>query len=126
AGCFGSARASRGGAATANQGTISKFCERAAMKGDAASVAVIGGGVAGLVATYRLLQQGHRVHLFEAESSLGGLLRTFEIGGERIECFHQHLFTSDGAAVRLLDELMLLNTVKWRPTTAGVFYGDRI
>ena len=78
------------------------------MKDGAVSVAVIGGGVAGLVATYRLLQQGHRVHLFEAGASVGGLLRTFDIGGERLECFYHHLFTSDGAAVRLLDELTLL------------------
>jgi protoporphyrinogen oxidase len=96
------------------------------MKGGAASVGVIGGGVSGLVATYRLIQQGHRVHLFEAGSSLGGLLRTFEIGGERIECFYHHLFTSDGAAVRLLDELTLLKTVKWRATTAAIFYNDRL
>ena len=96
------------------------------MKDGAASVAVIGGGVAGLVATYRLLQQGHRVHLFEAGASVGGLLRTFEIGGERLECFYHHLFTSDGAAVRLLDELTLLKTVKWHPTTAGIFYNGRL
>ncbi len=96
------------------------------MKGGEASIGVIGGGVAGLVATYRLLQRGHRVHLFEAAPSVGGLLRTFEIGGERIECFYHHLFTSDGAAIRLLDELTLLKTLQWRPTTAGVFYRDRV
>jgi len=96
------------------------------MKGSEASIGVIGGGVAGLVATYRLLQQGYRVHLFEAAPSVGGLLRTFEIGGERIECFYHHLFTSDGAAVRMLDELTLLKTVKWRPTTAGIFYGEKV
>jgi protoporphyrinogen oxidase len=93
---------------------------------NAASIAVIGGGVAGIVATYRLLQQGHRVRLFEAQPTLGGQLRTFEIGGEPIECLHQHLFTSDGAAIRLLDELTLLKTMKWRPTTAGIFYNDRV
>jgi len=96
------------------------------MKGGAASIGVIGGGVAGLVATYRLLQLGHRVHLFEAEPSVGGLLRTFEIGGERIECFYHHLFTSDGAAVRLLDEMALLKTLTWRPTTAAIFYNGRV
>ncbi|MCH6556499.1 MAG: FAD-dependent oxidoreductase, partial [Chloroflexi bacterium] len=43
------------------------------------TVGIIGGGVAGLTAAYRLLQKGHRVHLFEAGPSLGGLVRTFEI-----------------------------------------------
>ncbi len=71
------------------------------------TVGIIGGGVAGLTAAYRLLQKGHRVQLFEASPSLGGLVRTFEIGGEPIECFYHHLFTTDIAANRLIKELGL-------------------
>ena len=90
------------------------------------SIAIIGGGVTGLVAAYRLLQRGHSVRVFEAGPQPGGLLRTFEVGGERIECFYHHLFTSDGAAIRLLDELGLLKTVTWRTTRMGIFYNDRV
>jgi len=91
-----------------------------------ASIAVIGAGVAGLVAAYRLLQRGHTVRIFEAGPQPGGLLRTFEVGGERLECFYHHLFTSDGAAIRLLDELGLLKTVTWRTTRMGIFYNDHV
>lgn len=91
-----------------------------------ASIAVIGAGVTGLVAAYRLLQSGHRVRVFEAGRQPGGLVRTFEVGGERIESFYHHLFTSDGAAIRLLDELGLLKTITWRSTRMGIFYNDRI
>ena len=90
------------------------------------SIAVIGAGVTGLVAAYRLLQQGHSVRIFEAGPQPGGLLRTFEVGGERIESFYHHLFTSDGAAIRLLDELGLLKTITWRTTRMGVFYNDHV
>ena len=38
-------------------------------------VAVVGGGPAGLACTYHLSRLGYRVHLFEAEAGLGGLLR---------------------------------------------------
>ena len=67
-------------------------------------VGIIGGGVAGLTAAYRLLQKGYRVRLFEAAPSMGGLMRTFEIpagggsasggGGEPIERFYHHVFTT--------------------------------
>jgi protoporphyrinogen oxidase len=91
-----------------------------------ASIAVIGGGVTGLVAAYRLLQRGHTVRIFEAGAQPGGLLRTFEVGGERLECFYHHLFTSDGAAIRLFDELGLLKTIIWRTTRMGIFYNDQL
>jgi NADPH-dependent glutamate synthase beta subunit-like oxidoreductase/Pyruvate/2-oxoacid:ferredoxin oxidoreductase delta subunit len=38
-------------------------------------VAVVGGGPAGLACTYHLSRLGYRVHLFEAERELGGLMR---------------------------------------------------
>ncbi len=90
------------------------------------TVGIIGGGVAGLTAAYRLLQKGHRVRLFEAGPSLGGLVRTFEIGGEPIECFYHHVFTTDTAAVRLIQELGLGERLTWRPSTVGIFYDGRI
>ncbi|MBI2913658.1 MAG: NAD(P)/FAD-dependent oxidoreductase [Chloroflexi bacterium] len=97
------------------------------MSGDTSqTVGIIGGGVTGLVAAYRLLQRGHRVRLFEAGPSLGGLVRTFEVGGEPIECFYHHLLTTDAAAVRLIEELGLGDRLTWRPSRVGVFYGGRI
>jgi protoporphyrinogen oxidase len=91
-----------------------------------ASIAVIGAGVTGLVAAYRLLQRGHEVRIFEAGDQPGGLLRTFEVDSARLECFYHHLFTSDGAAIRLFDELGLLKTLKWRTTKMGIFYEDHV
>ncbi len=39
-------------------------------------IAVIGGGITGLVAAYRLTKLGHRVRLFEASPRLGGVIRS--------------------------------------------------
>jgi protoporphyrinogen oxidase len=96
------------------------------MNDRAASIAIIGGGVTGLIAAYRLLQHGHRVQIFEAGPSVGGLVRTFDPGGDRLECFYHHLFTGDGAAIRMLDELDLLKTIRWRPSRVGIYYNGRI
>lgn len=96
------------------------------MRAEAPKVAIIGGGVAGLAAAYRLLQKGYRVHLFEASSQLGGLVRTFEIGGGRIECFYHHLFSTDTTIVRLLQELGLGQRLIWRESKVGVLFDGRI
>lgn len=96
------------------------------MSGQGNNVAIIGGGVAGLTAAYRLLQQGHRVQIFEAAPQLGGLVRTFEIGGEPIECFYHHIFTTDTAVVRLVEEMGLGDRLTWRPSKVGIFYEGRI
>lgn len=96
------------------------------MSDERKSVGIIGGGIAGLTAAYRLLQSGHRVRLFEAGPSLGGLVRTFEIGGEPIECFYHHLFTTDTAAVRLIEEMGLGERLDWYPSKVGIFYDGRI
>ncbi len=89
-------------------------------------VAVIGGGVAGLTAAYRLLQLGHQVDVLEASPYLGGLVRTFEIGGERIECFYHHIFTTDAEVVRLVDEVGLGDRLSWRPSSVAIYYGGRM
>ena len=90
------------------------------------TIGIVGGGVAGLTAAYRLLQAGHRVRLFEAGPSLGGLVRTFEVGGEPLERFYHHIFTTDTAVVRLINEVGVNERLIWRPSKVGIFYGDRI
>jgi protoporphyrinogen oxidase len=89
-------------------------------------IAIVGGGVAGLAAAHRLLQGGHRVSLFEAGSSLGGLVRTFEVSGGRLESFYHHLFRSDTTIIRLINDLGLGDRLTWRDSKVGFFQGGRI
>jgi protoporphyrinogen oxidase len=42
-------------------------------------IAIIGGGLTGLVAGYRLSESGFNVHIFEAETDLGGMIRGIKI-----------------------------------------------
>ncbi len=89
------------------------------------TIGVIGGGVTGLTAAYRLLQRGHAVRVFEASDATGGLVRTFEVNGEAIECFYHHLFASDSAALRLFAELGAGERVSWHSSRVGLFYDGR-
>lgn len=49
------------------------------------SVAVIGAGIAGLAAAYRLQQSGCEVHVFEAAEHVGGRMWTIEKDGYRLD-----------------------------------------
>jgi len=89
-------------------------------------VAVVGGGVAGLAAAHRLLGKGHQVSLFEAGPELGGLVRTFDVGGGRLESFYHHLFRSDTTIVRLIDDLGMSDRLAWRDSKVGFFQGGRV
>ena len=88
--------------------------------------AIVGGGVAGLSAAYRLLQGGHEVALYEAGAELGGLVRTFEAGGEPLECFYHHIFTTDTTIVALIEELGLGDRLVWRESKVGFFRDGKI
>jgi len=89
------------------------------------NIGVIGGGVAGMVAAYRLVQAGHHVSLYEASPYLGGLVRTFDVGGGRLEAFYHHLFSTDTTAVRLIEEMGLGDSLTWRESKVGFYHGGR-
>lgn len=86
---------------------------------------VIGGGVAGLAAAYELSKQGDRVSLFEAGPILGGQVRTFEIGEERIESFYHHLFRSDTEIIDLIEELGLGSDLEWIDSRGALNAAER-
>lgn len=70
------------------------------------SVAVIGGGMTGLVAARRLARSGCAVTVYEAGDRLGGQVRTVEFMGHRVDVGAESLHLA-GPNVELLDELGL-------------------
>ncbi|MEI2617925.1 MAG: NAD(P)/FAD-dependent oxidoreductase [Thermomicrobiales bacterium] len=94
---------------------------------EARRTAVIGGGIAGLTAAYRLARQGHRVTLWEQDEQLGGLAAAFELpSGAEIEKFYHHLFMSDRAIIELMEELGIGSRLRWIDSNVGFFYDGRI
>ena len=83
-------------------------------------IVVIGAGVAGLAAAYDLAGRGHEVDVVEAGPILGGQVRTFEVGGGRLESFYHHLFLSDTEIVALLCELGLGDQLQWIDSNVGL------
>ena len=89
-------------------------------------VGVIGGGVAGMAAAYRLIQAGHKVALYEASPFMGGLVRTFEVGGGRLESFYHHIFSTDTTVAGLIEELGLGDQLVWRDSRVGFYHGGKL
>ena len=74
---------------------------------------VVGGGIAGLAAAYRLQRHGHDVTVLEASSDLGGLAATYGTAGDDIEQFYHHLSKSEETIVEVAEELGLGDHVEW-------------
>jgi len=90
------------------------------------NIAVLGGGISGLVSAYRLLQKGNRVTLFEATDELGGLGGTFQHEGHTMEQFYHVMINTDENLLALLSELDLAGETTWKETKMGFLYGKKL
>ncbi len=88
------------------------------------NVGIVGAGVLGLAAARVLQEKGHTVTIFEGRPDVGGQVVTFELGGQRLECFYHHLFTNDTVAIRYIQEMGFGDRLKWiEPKTATLRNG---
>jgi protoporphyrinogen oxidase len=91
-------------------------------------IAIIGGGITGLTAAYELSKNGHKVTVFEKESSLGGLANGFKQKNWdwSLEKSYHHLFTNDKAIIGIIKELGLSGKlIIKRPVTANLIPATR-
>jgi len=89
-------------------------------------VGVVGGGIAGLTAAYRLAKAGYRVTLWERGARLGGQAAAFPVTGGHLEFFYHHLFQSDREIVSLIEELGIADNLLWLPSNVGYFANGKI
>lgn len=86
-------------------------------------VAVVGGGIAGLVAARELAGGGAAVTVFERAPRLGGQAGSFELApGVHVERYYHFICKGDTGYLRMLDELQLSEQLRWRTTDMGLFY----
>ncbi len=89
-------------------------------------VAVVGGGVTGLAAAYHLVNNGVNVTIYESGETLGGQVRTIEVGGNQIEIFYHHLFRSDTVVIELIKKLGHGSDLAWLPSVAAMHSQTKI
>ncbi|MBI4697857.1 MAG: NAD(P)/FAD-dependent oxidoreductase [Nitrospirae bacterium] len=87
---------------------------------------IIGGGITGLAVAYLAAKDGWDVTVLEGSEQIGGLMRTFQIAGNRLEHYYHHFFTNDAELVWLLRELDIADKLEFRKTTIGIFRNNSI
>ena len=89
---------------------------------------IIGGGLAGLAAAYRLAGKDEVV-IIEKEPELGGMASSYSIKGTElyhIEKYYHHIFASDKELIAIIDELGVGNKLEWLRGTTGYFFNGKI
>ena len=89
-------------------------------------IAIIGAGITGLTAAYRLTREGHSVTIYEASDTPGGLGTYLEIGGSHLERYYHHFFQSDRFLIELVQELDLQDRLHFYPSKTSLFYNKKI
>ena len=89
-------------------------------------IAIVGAGLTGLTAAHRLASAGWKVTVFERYPEAGGLAACFDAGGERLECFYHHVFTTDTDYTALAEELGLASAIDWLPSRMGIYSKNRL
>jgi protoporphyrinogen oxidase len=89
-------------------------------------VLIVGGGATGLSAAYELQKSGAEVVIVERSGALGGLAGSMSVQGTNLELFYHHLFTTDKAAINLINELGIGDKLKFYPSNNGIFYDGKL
>jgi protoporphyrinogen oxidase len=90
------------------------------------SVGIVGGGILGMTAAYRLAEAGVQVALFERASDLGGLVGSFDFDGRRVDRFYHVILPSDDRVIGFAEELGLGDRFRFRPTKVGFYDSGRL
>jgi protoporphyrinogen oxidase len=87
------------------------------------SIGIVGGGILGMTAAYRLAKEGFRVALYERAPDLGGLVGSFDFDGRKVDRFYHVVLPTDDRVRGLAEEVGLGDRFRFRPTGVG-FYDD--
>lgn len=87
---------------------------------------VVGGGITGLVSAYLAAKAGKKVKVIEGSEHFGGLLKTFEIGDNRVEFYYHHFFTHDAELNWLIKDLNIEDKLIYKKTSMGIFSNGKI
>lgn len=87
---------------------------------------ILGSGILGLTAGYRLSRFGHEVTVLEKAPEIGGLLTSLKIGETYLERFYHHVFKTDKEIISLVEEVGLADRLEWIKPNTSTYYQGKI
>jgi len=88
-------------------------------------VGIIGAGPAGLTAAYQLQALGAQVTVFEASEGVGGLARSFDLWGHRVDLGPHRFFSSDERVNRIWREVLGPEDYRLVARQTRIYYRQR-
>ena len=89
-------------------------------------VAIVGAGLLGMTAAYRLSQAGVGVTVYESSGRPGGLAGTAAIGGVSVDRFYHVTLPTDNRVIDLAGEVGLGDRFRFRRAGAGFYQDGRL
>lgn len=89
-------------------------------------IAIIGGGLTGLTAAYRLVRQGVDVTIFEASDRLGGLAAGCDLAGHKVEQAYHFLYKTDEHILALAEELGFRDKLTYHKSSVSTYYDGKL
>lgn len=89
-------------------------------------VAVVGGGLLGLTAAYRLTTAGHPAVVYERAAQVGGLAASTDLDGIAVDRFYHVVLPTDDRVRGLAEELGLGERFRFRRTGVGFYHDGRL
>ncbi|VVB88035.1 Flavin containing amine oxidoreductase [uncultured archaeon] len=86
---------------------------------------IIGGGLAGLAAAYKLAGRDEII-IIEKEPELGGMVSSYGIDDYHIEKYYHHFFAGDKELISLIEELGLGSRIEWLRGSTGYYFNGKI
>ncbi len=96
------------------------------MKAAIKTALVVGSGIAGLTAAYRLKQAGYKVCVLESERQLGGRMSCCRVGGFTFNRGATALGGGYDYLKQLITKVGLGDVLQYKDITIGTFRGDRV
>jgi protoporphyrinogen oxidase len=84
---------------------------------------IIGGGIMGMTLALRLVEQGHKVTIYESAGEAGGLASAWQMNDIVWDRFYHVILMSDLNTRKVLKEIGLENEMNWVETKTG-FYSE--